>query len=105
MLNCLDRAAAPVTPGEADRASADTGCHDDGAGALDNDDFAVGNAPLIGAAMEAGAASLGGIGNAEACDSACEHDGCEKILHVFSLSLGPLGGACPITRCDSTPGS
>jgi hypothetical protein len=87
----LDRAAAPLTPEEANGAAAATRLdHDDGR-TLDDDGFAIGNASLIGTAMETAAATLGGIGNAKAkaCDGACNHNCCEKILHVFSLYIGP----------------
>src|SRR5205814_721675 len=60
----------------------------------------IGTACAIGAAMETGSASAGGIGGAaEACDRACNQSCCEKILHVFSPSLKPLPTAAHHVSC------
>jgi hypothetical protein len=87
VLTFSDRTAAPVTPGQANGAATfhDHRTLDHDAGPLDHNHFAIGNASLIGAAMEAGAASAGGIGGAKARDGACNHNCSEKIFHVFSL--------------------
>jgi hypothetical protein len=89
VLTVLNRAAGAVTPDQAIGTAA--GYHDNG-GAFDHDrtwrnhdHAAIGNASPIGTAMVAGAASAGGIGGAKACDGACNHNCCEKVLHVFSL--------------------
>ena len=93
-----DRPAATITPAETDRANAAarhndyralyhdcTGRNDHGA--------AIGAASAIGAAMEAKAATAGGIGGAETRERAGNQCCREQVLHVFSLLAAAECGA------------
>src|SRR6185369_3601855 len=55
----------------------------------DDDSAAIGPAAAIGATMEAGAASAGGVRGAKTRERAGNQNCCEKRLHVFSLHSGP----------------
>jgi hypothetical protein len=86
-----NRTAASIAPAEADGADAAARHYDDprplhyDRGALDDDDLGIGTASAIGAAMEAEAATTGGIRGTKACDRAGNQNQCEKIFHVISL--------------------
>jgi hypothetical protein len=90
--NCprSDWTAASGIPGKS--VGADPGArhhHNRGRGdhdrALDDDDAAIRTASAIGTAMEAEAASAGGIGGAKTRDRAGNQNCCEKGLHVSSV--------------------
>jgi hypothetical protein len=88
-----ERAAAAVTPGEANRADAAGADHDhrpfDDDRPFDNNDAAaIDPASAFGPAMHAGAAAAGGIGGAKARDCRCRQNRREKVFHVFSLHFG-----------------
>jgi hypothetical protein len=86
----LKRTAASITPAEAGRADPAAGYHDDRRpphhyrGPLDHDDAPICTATAIRAAMEAGAASAGGVGSTEARDGTGNQNCCKKVSHVFS---------------------
>jgi hypothetical protein len=97
-----DVAAASIGPGEADRADAANGPHNDDRGRPHDDNgtaATIGLASAIGTAMPAGAASARGIRGAEACERAGDQNCCcEKVLHV--LCLLPFSAA---TRLGTEP--
>jgi hypothetical protein len=104
-----DWPAASIGPDEADGADAADGPDDDHRRPFDNDRrpldddnaAAVGLTAAIGTAMPAGAASARGIRRTEACEGACNQNGCcEKGLHVLS-HCGPQRGA--VRNLDSDP--
>ena len=100
MTACIsNRAAASIAPGEAQRANPgarhhyDRGRRDHDAGCYhawrDDDGAAIRPAAAVGAAMEAGAASAGGVRGAKTRERAGNQNCREKRLHVFSLHSGP----------------
>jgi hypothetical protein len=80
----LERPAASSAPGEATRA--DPARHHHDCRPPHHDSTGINAASAVGAAMEAGATSAGGIGGgAKSRDSGCNQSCCEKVFHVFSL--------------------
>jgi hypothetical protein len=95
-----ERAAAPVAPGHARSTNPGARRHHHDRGGSHDDDAGIGTASAIGAAVEAGTASAGGIGRAEAGKRAHNQSCCKKILHVFSLRLGRSAAGSGFDPCD-----